>query len=135
MNGECGARLMALNHRERGGARLKFLIVVALIAFVAHAGYQYVPVAVQAFQYKDVMQQSVDKAVALGKSGTWVGEQLRASASSYGVPVSAIIAPIQHDGRMEVRVQYTRPIKLPGYTYQYNFDHTAKSTEFLTSTK
>ena len=29
----------------------------------------------------------------------------------------------------------TRPIEFPGYTYEYEFDHTVKSTEFLTSSK
>jgi hypothetical protein len=30
-----------------------------------------------------------------------------------------------------VRVQYVTPIEFPGYTYNYEFDHTVKSTAFL----
>jgi hypothetical protein len=33
---------------------------------------------------------------------------------------------------VQVRVQFTRPISFPGFTYSYNFDYTAQSTTFLT---
>ena len=123
----------AARHGERGGARLKFLIVAALIATAAYAGYQYVPVAYNAYLFRDFMQESVDKAVALNHNGDWVREQLSKSAGEYGVPQSAKITPSQSDGsHAEVRVQFTRDIPLlPGYTYQYEFDHTAKSREVI----
>ena len=35
------------------------------------------------------------------------------------------------DNRLEARVQFTRPISFPGYTYDYEFDYTAQSTSFL----
>jgi len=47
------------------------------------------------------------------------------------VPPDAVIMPTQRDNRVEVTVQFVRPIELPGYTYNYDFDHTAKSTQFL----
>jgi hypothetical protein len=116
---------------EAGGARLKFLIVATVIAFVAYAGYQYVPVAYQAYLYKDLMQQKVDAAVALGRPATWVQEQLTKSAPEYNVPADAEIVPVREGQRMEVRVRFTRPIEFPGYTYEYNFDHTARSKDFI----
>ena len=54
------------------------------------------------------------------------------SAVEYGIPADAEITAGPLDQRIQVRVQYTKPIEFPGYTYQYQFDHTAKSTEFLT---
>jgi len=51
---------------ERGSARLNFLIVMAILAAVAYAGYLYVPVAYHAYLYKDLMQNRVDAATALG---------------------------------------------------------------------
>jgi len=53
------------------------------------------------------------------------------SEAEYEVPSNAIITPAARDNRIEVRVQYTRPIEFPGYTYMYEFDHTARSTAFL----
>lgn len=116
---------------ERGGARLKFLVVAAIIAVVAYAGYQFIPVAYQAYQIKDLMQHDVDTAVALGRPTAWVGEQLIKSSPEYGIPADAVITSTQDDNRMGVRVQYTKPIEFPGFVYNYEFDHTAKSATFL----
>ena len=116
---------------ERGGARLKFIIVVAVIAAVAYAGYQFIPIAYQAYQIKDLMQHEVDTAIALGQPTSWIRDQLVKSSPEYGIPADAIITPTQQDNRMEVRVQYTQPIKFPGFVYDYQFDHTAKSATFL----
>jgi hypothetical protein len=117
---------------ERGGARLKFIIVVAVLAVVAYVGYLYVPVAYDAYYFKDVMQNKVDIASTQGYETVWVRDQLVKSGPEYHVPPDAIITPAQKDNRVEVRVQFTRPIQLPGYTYNYDFDYTAKSTAFLT---
>jgi hypothetical protein len=116
---------------ERGGARLKFLIVVAIIAVVAYACYQFIPVAFQAYQIKDLMQRDSDAAVALGHPTSWLKEQLVKSSPEYGIPADAVITPTQQDSRMEVRVQYTQPIQFPGFVYNYEFDYTAKSGTFL----
>jgi len=116
---------------ERGGTRLKFLVVVTMIAAVAYAGYQFIPVAYQAYQIRDLMQHDVDTAVLLGRPTEWIKEQLVKSSPEYGIPADAVIMPTQQENRMEVRVQYTQPIEFPGFVYNYEFDHTAKSATFL----
>ena len=116
---------------ERGNANLKFLIVMAILVSVAYAGYLYVPVAFQANTFKDLMQHYTDVAAAQGYKPSWVGEQLMKTAPEYEIPANAIITPTQRDNRMEVRVQYVRAIEFPGYTFNYEFDHTEKSTAFL----
>jgi hypothetical protein len=116
---------------ERGSANLKFVIVMAILVAVAYAGYLYVPVAFQANAYKDLMQHYADVAVAQGYPPSWAGEQLMKSGAEYSVPTNAVITPAQRDNRIEVRVQFVREIEFPGYTYNYEFDHTVKSTAFL----
>lgn len=116
---------------ERGSARLKFLVVVIMIGAVAYAGYMYVPVAYNAYLFKDLMQQKANAAVGLGHPPTWVKEQLVKSAPDYNIPSDVEISSAVQDKRLEVRAQYSMPIQFPGYTYQYNFDHTVKSTDFL----
>lgn len=116
---------------ERGSANLKFLIVMAVIVATAYAGYLYVPVAFQANAYKDLMQHYADVAAAQGYSPSWAGEQLLKSGAEYDVPSNAIITPAQKDNRVEIRVQFVRSIEFPGYTYNYEFDHKARSTAFL----
>jgi hypothetical protein len=116
---------------ERGSARLKFLLVMIIIAAVAYGGYVFVPVAYQAYLFKDLMQHDVDVAAAQGYKPTWVGDQLMKSLPEYDIPQDAIITPTQQDNRIAVRVQFSRQLEFPGYTYQYEFDHTAKSTPFI----
>ena len=120
---------------ERGGARLKFLIVMALLGAVAYAAYFYVPVAYHAYLYKDLMQTKVDAAAALAHPPKWVSDQLTKSGPEYDVPPEAVITPTQENDRMKVRVQFSKTIEFPGYTYEYEFDHTAQSTQFLGKTK
>jgi len=117
---------------EHGGARLKFIIVALVLILIAYSGYVFLPVAYDAYLYKDLMQHDVDVASVAGYPPTWVKDQLTKSAGEYNVPADAVITPTQAENRVIVRVQFTRPIQFPGYTYNYEFDHTAKSTAFLT---
>ncbi len=123
---------MRMTNSERGGARLKFIIAITVFAVVVYVGYLYIPVAVDAYYFKDVMQNKVDLAATQGYETSWVTDQLVKSKSEYHVPENAIINPTRQDNQMQVRVQFTRPISFPGYTYNYEFDYTAKSTTFLT---
>jgi len=116
---------------ERGGARLKFMIVVAILGALVCAGYFYIPVAYNAYLYKDLMQSKVDAAAALGRPGLWVTDQLVKSGPEYEVPAEAVITPTVENDRVKVRVVFSKTIEFPGYTYVYEFDHTVQSTEFL----
>jgi hypothetical protein len=120
---------------ERGGTRLKFLLIMALIIGIGYVGYQTVPVVYEFSLYRQAMQDQVDKAAMTGQTSTWVKEQLRANGKEYGVPENADMMIEQVNGRMQVRVKFIRPIVFPGYTYQYDFDHTAKSTELFSPAK
>lgn len=117
---------------ERGGSRLKFLIVVVIIGIAAYAGYLYIPVQFDAMRFKDLMQHDADVAATQGYPITWVTDQLKKSLAEFNIPADATITPSQQDNRMAVRVQYTRHIEFFVYTYEYEFDHTARSTAFLT---
>jgi hypothetical protein len=121
-----------MTNNERGGARLKFIIAITVFAVVVYVGYMYVPVAVDAYYFKDAMQNKVNLAATQGYETTWIQDQLEKSRAEFNVPSDAIITPARQDNQMQVRVQFIRPISFPGYTYNYQFDYTAKSTNFLT---
>ena len=120
---------------ERGSASLKFVIVMLIIGASAYAGYIYIPIAYRAHTFRDLMQHYVDVASAEGKPPAWAGEQLMKSFAEYEVPANALITPTKRDNRIEVRVQFVKPVEFPGYTYNYDFDHTARSTAFLDFSK
>lgn len=119
-------------HGEHGSARLKLIVFIIIFAVIIYAGYLYIPVAVDAFYFKDVMQNMVNQATAQGNSTSWLRDQLVKSEPDYHVPPEAVITPTVEDKRMSVRVQFTRPISFTVYTYNYEFDFTAQSTTFLT---
>jgi hypothetical protein len=77
----------------------------------------------------------VDAAAALAYSPDWVSDQLTKSAPEYDIPEEVVITPARENDRMEVRVQFSKPIEFPGYTYLYEFDHTARSIQFLGKTR
>src|SRR6267378_4845755 len=105
---------MRTTSSERGGARLKFIIAITVFTVVVYVGYLYIPVAVDAYYFKDVMQNKVDLAATQGYETNWVKDQLEKSKAEFNVPPEAIIAPGRQDNQMLVRVQFTRPISFPG---------------------
>ena len=119
-------------HSERGGARLKLIAFLAVFALVIYAGYLYIPVAIDAYYFKDVMQNMVNQAAAQASDANWVKEQLAKNGPDYHVPPDAKIIATVVDKRVQAHVQFTRPIVTPVYTYNYEFDYTAASTTFLT---
>jgi hypothetical protein len=116
---------------ERGSARLNFLLVILVVASVGYAGYLYIPVAYDAYLFKDLMQHDADVAASNGYQPVWVSDQLKKSLAEYNIPANAVISSVAKDGRIEVRVQYSRVVPFPGYPYVYEFDDTVKSTAFL----
>lgn len=125
--------LKAKNLRnEYGGTRLKLIVFILIFAVILYAGYLYIPVAVDAYYYRDTMQNLVNQAAAQGSSPEWLRDQLAKNGPDYHVPPNATITAGVQDKRVTVRVQFTRPISTPVYTYNYEFDHTAQSTTFLT---
>ena len=123
---------MRITNNELGGARLNLIILLVVFAVIIYAGYLYVPVAIDAYYFKDSMQNKVNLAAAQGYDTAWVSDQVSKSRAEFHVPDDAVITPAQNEGRMQVRVQFARPISFPGFTYNYNFDYTAQSTSFLT---
>lgn len=117
---------------EQGGSRFNFLLVVVVIAVVAYAGYQYVPVAYQASQFKVFMSDTVNNAAVTDKNAAWAEDQLRKNLKNYGVPADALVTVANREARIEAHVEYSIPVPLVVTTYQYKFDHTARSANFVT---
>ena len=125
---QCGPRAAG----ERGGSRLNLIIILAVIAVAAYSAYNYAPVSYHAFLFKDYMQETVNKAAyPPGQSNEWVAAQFRKTLKEYELPENAYISVQKESGQLSARVQWTQPVKLPGYTYQYTFDHTVRSSGFI----
>jgi hypothetical protein len=122
---------------ERGSAGVKFIAIFAAILLVAHAGYNYVPVAYEAESLKTEMQTAVVQGLALpGKVNPVdnVKSRIYRAAQLNEVPADALIDVKQAGNVITAHVVYTKPVNiLPFgmYKYNYTFDHTATPTGFL----
>jgi hypothetical protein len=116
---------------QQGGARLKLIVFLAIFAVIIYGGYLYIPVSLDAYYYKDIMQNMVNQGAAQGSDANWVKDQLLKNAPDYHVPPDATIQASMQDKRLQAHVKFTRPIVTPVYTYNYEFDYTAASTTFL----
>src|ERR671933_1717999 len=119
----CGTRHSPRPRRgESGEGRFKFIVVLAILAVIAYCLYQYVPVAIQAYQYRDVMQQTVNTAAMQSQTTSdSLKKLLTDRAKEYGAPPNTQVDVSVQDGRWLARVQYKRDIPLLVYTYQYTF--------------
>ena len=117
---------------QRGGARFNLIVLLVFIALAAYCAYNYAPVAYDAYLYRDFMQETVNKAAyPPAKSSEWVRQQLRQGGGEYDLPDDAVISVQNENGRIAARVTYTRTVQLPFYVYEYQCDHTAKSSGFI----
>ena len=117
---------------ERGGARFNFVVTILLIALAVYSAYHYAPVSYKAYRFKDFMQETVNKAAyPPGQSNEWITQQLRGAAKEYELPADAEINVQKEEGRISVRVTWTEDVQLPFYVYEYDFDHTARSSGFI----
>jgi hypothetical protein len=107
---------------ERGGARLKFLLVMAAIGALVLVGAQYVPAKYHAWQFERVMQDTVETAVSTNKTPAWAEQQLRQNLGANDIPEDAAVEVARDGKRMKASVRYTMPISLLVTEYEYDFD-------------
>lgn len=123
---------------QRGGAGVKLIIVLLILFLIAHATYNYIPVAYESENFKQEMQSAVVQAVALPGSNLTAADsvklKLKRAAVNNNVPSDALIEVKQTNNIIQAHVSYIKPIKvLPFGLYKYNFqfDNTATPTGFL----
>jgi hypothetical protein len=112
---------------ERGGARLNFLLAMAVIAALAYVGYQFVPAAYHAWAFERFMQDTVNTAITTGKTPTWVEQQIRRNFEDHGVPTDADVKVAREANRITASVRYTLPVSLLVTELDYDFDVTVRS--------
>jgi len=127
-----------MNRRsEHGGAGVKLTIVLAVIFLIAHAGYNYIPIAYEGENLKQEMQTAVVQGMAapMGVTPTaMLKGKLQRALLDNNIPPDALVEIKQVNNVVQAHVQYTKRVNiLPFgiYKYNYNFDHTATPTGFL----
>lgn len=139
MNQKCETNTTRNRQGERGEGGLKLIIVLIILFLAGWAGWNYIPVAYQGQTYKQEMDTTVVQAMGLptasGNPTEWARQRVAKLGADYGVPEDAVIEakPLQgSNGGVEITVKFKRPVTLlPFYTYEYEFDYTAKPVGFL----
>lgn len=123
---------------ERGSAGIKALGILIFLALVAHAGFNYVPVAYNGASFRQEMDTAVVKGMAAPRNVKpidMVQSSIERAAGLNGVPEDVVIDVKAEGGYVQAHVVYSQQVNiLPFglYKYNYNFDHTARPTGFLT---
>jgi hypothetical protein len=122
---------------ERGSAAVKFSIVLLVIVLVAHAGYNYLPVAYNAENLKSEMQTAVLQGIALpGRANPVenVKVRIQKAVQANNIPQDAVIDVKQAGNAITAHVTYNERVNmLPFgiYKYNYQFNETVTPTGFL----
>lgn len=132
------SKIMKNRNPQRGGAGVKLVLVLVVLFSIAHAGYNYIPVAYEAESFKQDMQTAVVQAVSLPSANTTVAESAKRkvllAAANNNVPKNALIEVKQNGSVVQAHVKYTKQVDiLPFglYKYNYQFEKTATPTGFL----
>jgi len=123
---------------EHGGAGVKFLIVAVSLFLMGNAAYHFIPVAYAGESLKQDMQTAVIQGLALPSGASpidLVKQKVQKSVVANNIPEDAFVEVKQINKVLQAHVAYTEAVPvLPFgiYNYQYEFDHTATPTGFLT---
>ena len=124
-------------HSERGSAGVKFLALMLFIVLLAHAGYNYVPIAYNGASFRQEMDTAVVKGLAASgqmKPVDVVKAHVQRAAADYQIPSDAFIEIKPGQGHISAHASYRQPVNmLPFgiYKYNYEFNYTAVPTGYL----
>lgn len=122
---------------ERGSAGTKFLLVFVVLALIAHAGINYIPVAYAGANFQQEMQTAVVNGMAVPptvKPVDAVKVRIAKAAADNDIPKDMVLDVAMNGQTVTAHASYTKAINiLPFglYVYNYRFDHTAIPSGYL----
>lgn len=131
------SKAVTIRERERGSAATKFLLIILVIMLIANAGYNYLPVAYNAENFKSDMQTAVLQGLALpGRVNPVdnVKTRIQKSMQLNNIPADAVVDVKQAGNSLTAHVSFNQQVNmLPFgiYKYNYKFDEVVSPTGFL----
>jgi len=125
------------NNSEQGSAKVNLAVVLSILFLLAHAGYNYIPVAYEGENFKQEMQTAVVQGMAVPAGITindMVKGKLQRAMAANNIPPDAFVQVKQINNSVQAHVAYTKQVNmLPFgiYKYNYQFNHVATPTGFL----
>jgi hypothetical protein len=116
--------------RERGEGNFGTLVGIVLVALAAYAGVKTVPVLIDAYAFRDYLEEEA-RFAALRKKDEEVRTRVLRKAQELELPVGAGNIVVTRGGsRFDIKVKYTVPIETPFYTYNWVFDEAISAPLF-----
>jgi len=109
-------------HGERGEGRLGTLVGLAVLALTIYLAYKVIPVMVNAYAFRDYIEQETRFAALRNRDEEVIKRVLR-KAQELELPVTnKSIRVNRTQSRFDIAVKYTIPIETPVYVYNWMFD-------------
>jgi hypothetical protein len=120
---------MLRNRRERGEGQFGCLVGIVIVLAVGVLAYKLIPVKVKAADLRDTV---VNEAKSAGQHDERViMRNILAKADELEFPVKEENVKIARKSTyVVIDVNYTVPVDLPGYVYNWNFHHHAENPIF-----
>jgi hypothetical protein len=107
---------------ERGEGRIGTLVGLTVLALTIYLGYKVIPVMVNAYAFRDYIEQET-RFAALRNRDEEVVKRVLKKAQELELPVSGKSIKVNRtQSRFDITVRYTIPIETPVYVYNWSFD-------------
>jgi hypothetical protein len=113
--------MVRLNSRHGQGKLGCILWLIVLLAVVGIAA-KLIPIKIRSAELYDFMEE---QAMFAGRAGTdTLKKRILDRAKDLELPLDKKNLKIERrGGRIRIRATYTVPVELPGYTYNWDFEH------------
>ena len=120
---------MRMRRGQRGEGKVGCLIGLVVLLIAGLIAYKTIPVKVKAAEMRDIVQDEA-RSASMQSDKQIVGNIL-AKAKANNLPiVENQIKVVRSGGYIHIDLDYTVPVKFPGYTYNWNFHHSAENPLF-----
>ena len=107
---------------ERGEGRFGTLVGLAVLALTIYLGCKVVPVMINAYAFRDFLEQE-SRFAALRKKDDEVVKRVYQKARELELPIESKSIKINRSSsRFDISVKYVVPIETPVYVYNWAFD-------------
>ena len=113
--------MVRLNPRHGQGKLGCILWLLVLLAVIGIAA-KLIPVKIRSAELYDYMEE---QALFAGRTGTEaLKRRILDRAKDLDIPLDKKnLSVVRRGGRIQLRATYTIPVELPGYTYNWDFEH------------
>ncbi len=121
---------MLRKRRERGESQFGCLVGLVLLLIAGVVAYKMIPVKVKAADMRDFVTDEA-KSASQTQDDNKIRARIHAKAKELDLPLADENLKINRQSQsIRIEVSYTVPVSFPGYTYQWDFHHSAENPLF-----